>query len=55
MSEYSRSMQSIFKNKKRNALRFIDKVIGKLVDSEPGVEYAMLYIKPLEAVSDREL
>ena len=43
------------KNKKRTTIRFFAKVIGKLVASEPGVEYAMLYIKPLEVVKDREL
>ena len=43
------------KNKKRTTIRFFAKVIGKLVASEPGVEYAMLYIKPLEVVKDRGL
>ena len=43
------------KNDKRTTIRFFSKVIGKLVASEPGVEYAMLYIKPLEAIKEREL
>ena len=43
------------KNKKRTAIGFFAKVIRKLVASEPGVEYAMLNIKPLEVVKDTEL
>ena len=43
------------RNKKRTTIRFFAKVIGKLVASEPGVEYAMLFVKPLEMIKEREL
>ncbi|MCG7876290.1 MAG: hypothetical protein JAZ03_08585 [Candidatus Thiodiazotropha taylori] len=43
------------KNEKRTTIRFFAKVIGKLVASEPGVEYAMLYIKPLEIIKEEQL
>ena len=43
------------KNEKRTTIRSFAKVIGKLVASEPGVEYAMLYIKPLKIIKEKEL
>ena len=30
-------------------------MIGKLVASDPGVEYAMSFVKPLEMTKEREL
>ena len=38
------------KNEKHTTIRSFAKVIGILVASESGVEYAMLYIKPLESI-----
>ncbi|MCG8113708.1 MAG: reverse transcriptase domain-containing protein [Candidatus Thiodiazotropha taylori] len=40
---------------KRITIRQFAKLIGKLVATEPGVEYAPLYYKPLEKVKEKEL
>lgn len=41
--------------KKRVTIREYAKLIGKLVASEPGVEYAPLFYKPLEKIKDKNL
>ena len=40
---------------KRLTIRAFSKVIGKLVAAEPGVQYAVLYTKPLEKIKEIEL
>ena len=40
---------------KRVTIRKFAKLIGKLVATEPGIEYAPLYYKPLEKIKDKEL
>ena len=42
-------------NKRRCSIRHFAKMIGKLVASEPGVDYAALFYKPLEKVKDCQL
>lgn len=42
-------------SKRRTTIREFSKLIGKLVATEPGVEYAPLFIKPLEKIKDRAL
>ena len=42
-------------NEKRVTIRKFAKLIGKLVATEPGIEYAPLYYKPLEKLKEEEL
>jgi hypothetical protein len=42
-------------SKRRTNIRHFAKLIGKLVAAIPGVEYAPLYIKPLERIKEQEL
>ena len=42
-------------SQKRVTSRKFAKLIGKLVATEPGIEYVPLYYKPLEKIKDKEL
>ena len=42
-------------NLKRTTIKDFAQLIGKLVAAIPGVEHALLYIKPLEKVKDKQL
>ena len=42
-------------NKRRCFIRHLAKMIGKMVASEPGVDYAALFYKPLEKVKEQQL
>ena len=37
------------------AIRYFSGLIGKLVNTEPGVEYAQLRYKPLERINEKHL